>query len=198
MIDKEVRVLGIDSSLTGTGLAEAEFSPWPPSSLPRRDDEPCTPFVELSTVGASRSKPGDTWLAKARRVHEVLEQIAEVLDDGRWDAVGLEELAYGAQGTALVVLHWLWGEVVNLVRLREIPLYLVNVAGVKKFATGKGNAKKDQVMLAMANRYPQFGIADNNQSDALAVSMMTSRIIGAPFDTMPVAHHDALKKVVLQ
>lgn len=178
------RILGIDSSLTGTGLARADMP----------DGQ-----VQLATVGASKPKPGDkSWISKSRRVHEVLDQIAAAIADTVPDAVGLEELAYGAQGDAAVVLHWLWGEVIDLVRHTSAELYLVNVSGVKKFATGKGNAKKDEVMLAMAGRYPHIPIKDNNQSDALAVCMMTARHIGVPFDTMPAKNLEAMAKVAQQ
>ncbi|QFG13963.1 RuvC-like resolvase [Mycobacterium phage Rhinoforte] len=189
------RILGIDTSLTGTGLARAVLP-----DVQRGVDMPreWPAQVDLATVGASKPKKGDTWLARSRRVHEVLDGIAGALDDGHYDAVGLEELAYGAKGDAVVVLHWLWGEVVNLVRLRDIPLYLVNVSGVKKFATGNGNAKKDEVMLAMANRFPQYAIKDNNQSDALVVCMMTARHCGVPFETMPLKHLESMTKVVQQ
>lgn len=183
------KILGIDSSLTGTGLSRAVM---PDIMVGVNPHGPVPVDVQLATVGASKPKPTDTWLAKARRVHEVLDKIDGALAADQYDAVGLEELAYGAKGDAAVVLHWLWGEVIQLVRLREVPLYLVNVSSVKKFATGNGNAKKDEVMLAMANRYPQFAIKDNNQSDALAVCMIVARTVGVAFDEMPLKNLEAL------
>lgn len=189
------RILGIDSSLTGTGLARAAI---PDIMVGVDPNGPVPVEVALATVGASKPRPGDTWLAKSRRVHEVLDKIDAALAEGDYEAVGLEELAYGAKGDAAVVLHWLWGEVVQLVRLRGYRLFLVNVSGVKKFATGNGNAKKDEVMLAMANRYPQFPIKDNNQSDALAVSMVVARKLGVAFDTMPQKNLEAMTKVAEQ
>lgn len=187
------RYLGIDSSLTGTGLARAYvkqvWSDGPPAF---------EQVVDLATVGASKPKKGDTWLAKSRRVHEVLDGIESAIVETQPDVIGLEELAYGAKGDAVVVLHWLWGEIINLVRVHDVPLYLVNVSGIKKFATGNGNAKKDEVMLAMANRYPQYAIKDNNQSDALAACMMVARHCGCPFDTMPAKNLESMNKVAKQ
>lgn len=165
----------------------------------RREGEPLPPpVVDLATVAARKPQKTDTWIHRAQRVHEVVDQISRAIDYGRPDAVGLEDLAYGAKGSAVVILHWLWGEIVHMVQGYEIPLYLVSTSGVKKFATGKGNAPKDQVMLAMAARYPQYPISNNNESDALAVCMATSRRIGLPFDTMPKTHIEALDKVALQ
>lgn len=186
------KILGIDSSLTGTGLAKAVMPDIMVGVDPRG---PVPATVQMATVSPSKSKPGDTWLAKDRRIHEVLDTIDSAILETKPDAIGLEELAYGAQGTAVVVLHWLWGEIIHLARINSVPIYLVNVATVKKFATGNGNAKKDAVMLAMSNRYPQYGIADNNQSDALAVCMIVARELGVAFDTMPQLNLDALKPV---
>ena len=192
------RILGIDSSLTGTGLSRATVSnhgvavePWPEGTRFHAT-------VELATVGARNPKKTDTWLHKSERVHEVLDKVDGALADGPYDAVGLEELAYGAQGSAVVVLHWLWGEIIWRVHQHGYPLYLANVASVKQLGTGKGNAKKDVMMLAMASRYPEYGIKDNNQSDAVAVSMLIARKLGVPFDTAPKSHNPNLDKVVLQ
>lgn len=192
-----MRILGIDSSLTGTGLARLDLLPWPPSEPFRKDGEPVKYELALATVGASKAKPTDTWLARSRRVHEVLNGIEHAITD-HVDLVSLEELAFGAKGTALVVLHWLWGEVINICRVESVPLLLVNPSAVKRFATGAGNAKKDVVMLAMANRYPDAGIADNNQADALACAMVGARFKDMPVDTMPQSHLSAMGKVALQ
>lgn len=193
-----MRILGIDSSLTGTGLAGAELLPWPPSRIPRQDGQPVSHTIGLSTVGARKPKLTDTWLATSERIHEVLDKIDAAVCEHVYDAVGLEGLSFGSKGDAVVKLNWLWGEIIYLVHRRGAPLYLIPPSNVKKFATGNGNANKDVVMLAMANRYPHAGIADNNQSDALAVCMMTARQVGVPFDTMPVKHLEAMSKVAPQ
>lgn len=192
-----MRILGIDSSLTGTGLSRATIEDHDAYGTIASND-PRVHTVELATVGARKPKPTDTWLHTSERVHEVLDQVKGALCDGVYDAVGLEELAYGAKGDAVVKLHWLWGEIIYIVATLQYPLYLVNASAVKKFATGNGNAKKDVVMLAMANRYPTAAIKDNNQADALAVSMIVARKLGVPFDTAPQANIPNLDKVVLQ
>lgn len=193
------RILGIDSSLTGTGLCRLDITSY--------DADGYVPEIALATVRVSKSQKGDTWRAKSRRVHEVLAQIESAICDGDEliqdrvvmpDLVVLEELAYGAKGTALVVLHWLWGEVVTLCCRYDVPLLLVNVSGIKKFATGKGNAPKEEVLLAMVNRYPDAGIEDNNQADAYAAAMMGARWLEHPVDRMPALHLEAMDKVALQ
>lgn len=49
----------------------------------------------------------------------------------------------------------------------EIPYLGVPVQSIKKFATGRGNASKDQVRTAMLER--GYEPADDNQADALAL-----------------------------
>jgi crossover junction endodeoxyribonuclease RuvC len=48
-----------------------------------------------------------------------------------------------------------------------IPYHGVDVGTIKKFATGKGNAGKDAVILAMRQR--GYAPKDNNDADALAM-----------------------------
>jgi crossover junction endodeoxyribonuclease RuvC len=68
-------------------------------------------------------------------------------------------------------------------------------ASVKKYATGKGNATKDTVMLAVARRYPEHRITDNNQSDAVVLRAMGCHRYGNPLADVPKAHATALDAV---
>lgn len=43
----------------------------------------------------------------------------------------------------------------------------ISPSAIKKHATGKGNAKKDAMLIAAARRWPDIDIADNNHADAL-------------------------------
>lgn len=49
----------------------------------------------------------------------------------------------------------------------HIPCEGYSPAEVKKAATGKGNANKDQVLAAAKVRWPLVNIVDHNQADAL-------------------------------
>lgn len=49
----------------------------------------------------------------------------------------------------------------------NIPCEGYSPAEVKKVATGKGNANKDQVLAAAIAKWPAVNIVDHNQADAL-------------------------------
>ena len=65
------------------------------------------------------------------------------------------------------------------------------------YGTGKGNAGKDEVMLATARRYTnQAEVANNDQADALVLAAMGARHLGAPIEeSLPQSHLRALDKV---
>lgn len=52
----------------------------------------------------------------------------------------------------------------NGIRYRGVP-----VGTIKKYATGKGNAKKDAMILAANKFYPSINIIDDNHADALCI-----------------------------
>lgn len=76
--------------------------------------------------------------------------------------VAIEGYAYGASQKAHQI-----GELGGMVRLllhdHGIPLVVVQPTSIKKYATGKGNAQKDD-MVATAIR--AFGFAGNNNNEA--------------------------------
>lgn len=90
------------------------------------------------------------------------------------------------------------GELGGVVRLclhrHGVPVVEVPPAVTKKFATGKGNASKDMVLLAAARRFPDFD-GDNNQADALFLWALGNAKAGRPVVEMPKANLEALKAV---
>lgn len=61
------------------------------------------------------------------------------------------------------------------------PPLLVTPSQVKKFASGKGNAGKDEVLLAVARRFPDVQIKNNNEADALVLAAIGAAVMGEPF-----------------
>ena len=61
----------------------------------------------------------------------------------------------------------LWGILVKWCYENSIPCYSREVAAIKKFATGKGNSKKELVIDAMRKR--GYDPVDDNEADALAI-----------------------------
>ena len=213
-------ILGVDSSITATGLARLcvagpEDTQQAIENGYLLTNEPPYPYwPALATVRAPRAAKGDTSArTTSKRISHVVDGIEAAILDGRdggmWfkpDLIALEELPYGAKGAAKTKLDWLWGRVVDLAVKHEIPLLLVNVSAIKKFATGNGNASKDEVMLAMVNRYGGDGFIEgtstgkpkmnnNNESDALAAAMIGARFLGCPVDTAPKKNLECMNKL---
>lgn len=78
----------------------------------------------------------------------------------------VEGLAFGAQGRAMLDLAGL-AAVIRLALFESgTPFVDVPPSVLKKFATGKGNAKKDEVLAAAIRRLSYAG-HDGNEADAL-------------------------------
>lgn len=98
------------------------------------------------------------------RFRGLLEQVGQM---AKVECVVLEEVrrhlgvdaahAYG--GALAVVTEWC--------EARHIPYEGVPVATIKKHATGKGNAKKPEMMAAASSKWPAMKLEDDNHADAL-------------------------------
>ena len=61
-----------------------------------------------------------------------------------------------------------FASLIKLVAFRhDIPVLEVNISTVKKFASGKGNAKKEEMILAIKKR--GYAPADDHQADSIAL-----------------------------
>ncbi|AHB79326.1 RuvC-like resolvase [Mycobacterium phage JAMaL] len=176
-----MRILGIDTSLTGTGLARIDLEPI-------EDDDPLAAYI-AATATVAAPKPGrdKSKRAMARRVNALIAQIEQCFTEDKPDAVGLEALAYGAKGAGVWVLPWVFGRVIELCEKYDVPLTVVSTAGRAKYATGKGNASKDQVLLAAAKLFPEAGLTDNNEADAMVVGAVVCHRLGLPI--LPVTQY---------
>lgn len=61
-----------------------------------------------------------------------------------------------------------------------IPHAGVAVGTIKKFATGKGNANKDEMIEAAKKLFPDQEIVDDNQADALCLLGYANQEISSP------------------
>lgn len=132
------RVMGIDPSLTSTGIA----------------------LIWNGGVGVERLVAPASCGHGVRRLVWYSKAISEVLIRLRPDVIGIEDYAYGAANKA----HAL-GELGGMLRMAilqsGLPGYVVSPGGLKGFATGKGNAEKSTVSKELFRR---FGV-DLNQND---------------------------------
>jgi crossover junction endodeoxyribonuclease RuvC len=171
-----MRIIGLDLSLASTGVAGYE-----PGQ------------VELHRV-QSKSR-GSTLADRANRLHSLLDQVWEHVTYSDLVVVEGPSLGQSRQGGQ----HdraGLWWLVVSSARLSDLPVAEIPPACVKKYATGKGNASKDEVLAAVVRRYPDVPVMGNDEADALAlVAMAAHHYQVSTLPTVPQTHAAALEKV---
>lgn len=145
----------------------------------------------------SKGTRAATLAQRERRLRSLTEKIGTFTTGA--DLVVIEGPSYGQarQGGQhdraglwwLVVSHTL-GDHIDAADVVEVP-----PAARAKYATGKGNAPKDQVLAAVVRRYPDVDVTGNDEADALILAAMGARQLGAPIDDMPQLHLEAMVKV---
>lgn len=159
-------IAGIDLSLTRTGVA-----------LVRSPER-----VETSTVVSKPPKAGTETL---RSRFERMETIAtEVLDTvGGAELVGIESPAYGIRNAGKVHdRSGLWWRIVAALEQRGVSVVEVSPPSRMMYATGKGNAGKDLVLVTTAATYKQAEVTGNDVADAVVIAAMVSRLAGQPIE----------------
>lgn len=197
-----MRVVGIDLSMTSTGIAVAHIPHDPADSvaaltLLRIESAP----LRLSARTGLNGKP--SLRQRAERLDHVARDVMEVVDDGAdfenlgAELVLIEGPSYSSKGSAFHQVAGLWWLTVQ--RILEGGYRLVEVPPSNRmiYATGKGNAGKDQVMLATARRYDRYAESDgNDQADALILAAMGARHLGRPLEeSLPKTHLRAMDTV---
>lgn len=165
-----MNVLGIDPSLTSTGLA------WiGPDGGPQLH----TSATKAAGKGTDR-KLARLW----RQVHAVMDVAA------RADLVLIEAPSFGSHGSATRDLAGLWWLIVAELRAAEVALGVVAPAALKRWATGRGNADKFAVGQAIGRRWPDVPLANPDEADALVLASMGLHHLGS-LPWHPTAYQEA-------
>lgn len=159
-------VAGIDTSLTSTGVAVVRS--------PER--------VETSTVTSKPPAPGtETVRTRFERMEKITAGILDLVDGA--DVVGIESPAYGMRNAGKVHdRSGLWWWTVGQLEARGVPVVEVTPPSRMMYATGKGNAGKDLVLVTAAATYKQAEITGNDVADAVVIAAMVSRLAGQPIE----------------
>lgn len=180
-----MRVVGFDLSLTASGWAVAD--------LDNRQ-------VRTGRV-TSKAPPKDVAEridVRSRRLRRVAGDLFHVVSSERAGLVLVEGPAYDSGTGHAHDRSGLWWLVAARLTGAGIPVAEVTPATIKTFATGKGNAPKDAVLVAAVRTFPAVTVNDNNEADALWLAALAARRLGAPIDPWPVLPKDrarALGKV---
>lgn len=163
-------VVGLDLSLTGTGIAIIGEA-----------------GIRTALIG-SKGKKADSLAQRAARLARLFEQITNLIPQGA--LVVIESPTPGSMGSQ----HdrsGLWWLIVN--HLQPFHIVAEVVPGTaKKYATGKGDADKDQVLAAAIRRYPTAEVVNNNIADALHLAAMGARYLGHPQEADTVKITEAM------
>lgn len=179
-IHERVTVVGIDPSLRATGVAGVGG------------------MRTIRTDGSDK----DSLRTRAVRLHnacaDILTAIYDVSRDARKgaDLLVVIEAPYAiGQGKGLDRAG-LWWLVVDALDGEEgTDVVQVSTNQRMQYATGKGSADKDVVMLDAARRYPDAGFTNNNEADAFILRAMGCDALGAPLAPVPARHREVLKRI---
>lgn len=148
------------------------------------------------------SKPADSLAGRNRRLAGIVHQLDDVvlgIKPFRFDrtelvAIEAPSLAQRAQAGTLD-RNGLWWLIVARLHTLDIPVVEVAPTSLKKFATGKGNATKPDMRMALFQR---AGIdeRDDNRVDAWWLRQVGLHLVGDPEAIpLPLTHTAALAKV---
>ena len=142
--------MGIDQSLTGTGIVIIE-------------DDIITHQQLLSTKKTKDTK--SPTIDYTRRLLVIKNTIKEIIVSFGIDMIAMEGMAFGAKGRAIFDIgglsHLLREAFIEL----EKPFIIVPPATLKKFWTGKGNANKEMMINAAKDKGERITIFEKNEFD---------------------------------
>jgi crossover junction endodeoxyribonuclease RuvC len=171
------RVVGVDTSLTATGLASSEG--W------------CR---VIGYVDKTKKNP----ISKLPRVERLAHM--NVLLDTVMAAIGRPDLAV-IEGAALSKAAggahergWLWWRVFERLLDAGIPTGVVSPNQRIHYATGKGTGSKGAVLDQVARRWPQWQTGGNdNAADAVVLMAAGRDWLRAPIGDVPKLHRKAVE-----
>jgi Holliday junction resolvasome RuvABC endonuclease subunit len=164
-------VVGLDLSLTSTGVATA------------------TRTWRLKPKAVKQTDPPAMRVARHRRLRSsIVEILAEVMPTH----VVIEGPAHAASGGHEHERGGFWWSVIDVVDRAGIDILVATPQMIKKYATGRGNADKDEVLSATVRRFDWF-TGGNDEADALWACALGYEYFDLPILELPKAHVEALK-----
>jgi crossover junction endodeoxyribonuclease RuvC len=148
-------IVGLDPSLTATGIAYLT------------SDGTCS----LATLRSSTHPEVELRLARLR--NSILAAVLLV----RPSLVVIEGLSFGSNDPSAQERAWLHFTIRLEMWANDIQFVVVPPSTLKKFTTGSGAAKKEQMMLEVFKRF-DVSAADNNQADATALAFLGATYLG--------------------
>lgn len=155
------RVVGIDPSLTSTGVAVLCFSGAPTITLHGR-----------------KGKTGETLVQRGERMQLLVAQVGAAARPDKQTLVVIEAAASGIPGGSVLDRHGLWWAIVQVLINAGAPVATVISTTRAKWATGKGGADKAAVASAVSRLLPEVHIPTSDAADALVLALMGAQRLG--------------------
>lgn len=161
--------IGLDLSLTGTGVA--------------------------GSAGWTHVIRPPKALRGHQRLQHVRDAILEAIPTGV-TLVVVEGPSYGSQGgqAGHHERAGLWWFVTHSLWKRDVAYAVASPAARAKYATGKGNAGKADVVREVTRRFDWF-VGGEDEADALVLAAMGADRLGHPIAAMPAVNRKALDAV---
>jgi Holliday junction resolvasome RuvABC endonuclease subunit len=159
--------------------------------------------LSLTSTGAARLNlaQGTAELTRLRtrlRGHDRLDYLLAGVDAWTHDSdlVAMEGPSYGSMsGRGHHEGAGLWWLVAHRLYRAGRQVAVVSPSALKIYATGRGNAGKDEVLAAVVRRYPAAPVEGNDQADALVLAAMCAHHLGSPLVSLPQKQVRALASV---
>ena len=166
------RVVGLDVSLTGTGVALFDIT-----------DDPDYRSARVEVI-ETKGKKGATLWERRVRLRTIADSIEQIIyqDNLQPNLAVIEAPSYGSMHGSQHDRSGLWWMVVEMLMSFGIDVGSVPPQTRAKYATGKGNASKDAVLVAVVKAFPDLPIENNNVADAVALAAMGARHLGFALD----------------
>lgn len=174
MIPPPPRILALDLSLTATGFCAG-----------------------LCTDGALGDISSGVHRTGHLRGHERIADIRRILIPMVRNSglVVIEGYSFGSQGRAVFDIAELGGVIRHEIYLRYIPWIDIPPASLKKFATGKGNAKKIDMVIATRERFGFTASTNDNECDAYLLWALAMQAYGHPVAKAPALQAEVVARI---
>lgn len=166
------RVLALDLSITGTGVASVAGT------------------LGTIVVGAHGKQPPAIGDARLTRIRDTIRGHLDF--DDRPHLVVIEDVVVRSASAA--VLGMLHGVVRADLLDRGIPYLLVPPATLKVYGAGRGNATKADMRVSLLQR-TGLDRRDDNEVDAAWLRLLALDLLGEPALQLPKTHRRALDKL---
>lgn len=173
-------VIGVDPSLTGTGIASSHG--W------------------CQTRGYVKPKSKDPSITQLPHRHRLI-AMTRLADEittliGQPDLVVMEAPAFTRSGGGAHERAWLWWELYRHMAQNQVPVAIMTIQSRLMYATGKGSGTKGAVIDAVSRRWPMFATGGNdNLADAVVFCAAGMDQAGHALAVVPATHRRALEAV---